>query len=385
MKTKFIIALRYISVTLFFFGLLFFQSCSSDDSEVITEIPKDLPSILDGILDERQSSNQPGLTVLVRKDGNIVYHESKGLARIQGNRPINSDTGFRIGSITKTFTALAIMQLVEQNLMSLEDKLLTVVPELSDAFQDITVAHLLTHRAGLLDYIDDNTNITSLDGLTTAQILDLIPISGLENLIFAPGSSAEYSNTGYVFLALIIERVSGMDYPTYMKTNIFDPMGMNNTFVISEKEHMGDANDNYALNFGTEIKVKGFNSLIYGASGIVSSTNDMNLFVEAVLGNDIIKEESLQTMVQPLSSISWLGDYGLGWTLGTGTNYWHQDANLTDSNDYWHIGGFDGYRSMLSFNPDLNLEVVILTNNGDASQEISNTLVRKVREYFKAN
>lgn len=384
MKTNRINAFKGI-MALSFFGLLFFQSCSSDDTEAIVEAPEDLPSIINGILEDRQSNDQPGLTVLVRKDGNVVYQESKGLARTQGSRSIDSDTGFRIGSITKTFTALAIMQLVEQDLISLEDRLLTIVPELSDAFQDITVAHLLAHRAGLLDYIDDNTDITSLDGLTTAQIVDLIPISGLENLIFAPGSSAEYSNTGYVFLALIIEKVSGMDYPTYMKTNIFDPIGMNNTFVISENQHLGDINDNYALNFGTDVKVKGFNSLIYGASGIVSSTNDMNLFVEAVLGNDIIKEESLQMMVQPLSSISWLGDYGLGWTLGTGTNYWHQEANLTDSNDYWHIGGFDGYRSMLSFNPGLNLEIVILTNNGDASQETSYTLMRKVREYFKAN
>ena len=385
MKTKFIITFKIITATMFFFGILFFQSCSSDDSGVITETPEDLPSIINGILEDRQTNSQPGLTILVRKDGNIVYHDSKGLARAQGSRPIDLNTGFRIGSITKTFTALAIMQLVEQDLISLEDTLLSIVPELSDAFQDITVSHLLAHRAGLLDYIDDNTDLTSLDGLTTAQILDLIPISGLENLIFSPGTSAEYSNTGYVFLALIIEKVSGMDYPTYMKTNLFDPIGMNNTFVINENQQLGDLNDNYALNFGTEIKVKGFNSLIYGASGIVSSSNDLNLFVEALLDNKIIKDESLQTMVLPFSSISWLGDYGLGWTLGTGTNYWHQEANLTDSNDYWHIGGFDGYRSMLSINPDLNLEIVMLTNNGDASQETSYVLMRKVREYYKAN
>ena len=385
MKTIFIQAFKIIMATLFFFGLLILQSCSSVDSGIITETPKDLPSIINGILEDRQTNNRPGLTILVRKDGNIVYQDSKGLARTQGSRSIDLNTGFRIGSITKTFTALAIMQLVEQDLISLEDKLLSIVPELPDAFQDITVAHLLAHRAGLLDYIDDNTDLSSLDGLTTAQILDLIPISGLENLIFSPGTSAEYSNTGYVFLALIIEKVSGMDYPTYMKTNLFDPIGMNNTFVLNENQHFGDLNDNYALNFGTEIKVKGFNSLIYGASGIVSSSNDLNLFVEALLGNNIIKEESLQTMLLPYSSISWLGDYGLGWTLGTGTNYWHQEANLTDINDYWHIGGFDGYRSLLSINPDLNLEIVMLTNNGDASQETSYVLMRKVREFYNAN
>lgn len=382
MKTKNTYAFKSI-LTLFVFGFLFLQSCSGDDTEPIVEVPEDLPAIINRILAERQSGDQAGLTVLVRKDGNTVYNGNKGLARVQGNHPINSDTQFRIGSITKTFTALAIMQLVEQDLISLEDKLLTIVPELSEAFQDITVAQLLSHKAGLLDYIDDNTDLSSLDGLTTSQIIDLIPISGIENLMFPPGTSADYSNTGYAFLALIIEKVSGMDYPTYMKTNIFDPIGMNNTFVISEKQHLGDTNDNYALNFGTEIKVKGFDSLIYGSSGIASSTNDMNLFVEALLGNEIITRESLQAMVQPQSSISWLGDYGLGWILGTGTNYWHQQANLTDSNDYWHVGGFDGYRSILYINPDLNLEIVILTNNGDASQDITYELLRKAREYYK--
>ena len=385
MKTKLFTTFKNTSMILFLFGLLLFQSCSSDDDEMVPEVQQDLTSMLNGLLEGEQSTERAGLAVLVRKDGNIVYQESRGLARTQGNRSINSDTGFRIGSITKTFTALAIMQLVEQDLISLEDKLLTIVPELSDAFQDITVAHLLAHRAGLLDYIDDNTDVTSLDGLTTSQIVDLIPISGLENLMFPPGSAAEYSNTGYVFLALIIEKVSGMDYPTYMKTHIFDRVGMDNSFVISENQHLGDVNDNYALNFGTEIKVKGFNSLIYGSSGIVSSTNDLNRFVEAISENELVTEASLQRMVVPLSSISWLGDYGLGWILGTGTNYWHQEANLTDSNDYWHIGGFDGYRSMLSINPDLDLEIVILTNNGDASQELSNEVTRRVRGYYKAN
>ncbi len=375
---------KSIFTLLLIINILVIQSCSNDDSEVNPE-PTDITSLVNGLMQDGQSANEPGLSVLIRKDGNVVYQGSRGLAKRFDNHPIDENTSFRIGSITKTFTALAIMQLVEQDLISLDDKLLSIVPELPEVFEDITIEHLLAHRAGLLDYIDDNTNLSSLDGLTTSQILDLVPVSGIQNLMFIPGTSAEYSNTGYVFLALIVERTSGMDYPTYMRTKFFEPFGMSNSFVIHENESLGDINDNYALNFGTEVKVKGFNSLIYGASGIASSVNDLNLFVQAVLENDIVSQETLQTMIQPKSSISWLGDYGLGWILGTGTNYWHQEANLTDINDYWHIGGFDGYRSILLINPDMDLEIIVLTNNGDASQNLSNTITRRVREFYKSN
>ncbi|RDY58722.1 serine hydrolase domain-containing protein [Flagellimonas nanhaiensis] len=382
MKNEFSIIKKYLYASLLFMFIYWLQSCSSDDSS--NDIPQNLSAVIDDVL-EKQASNRPGVAVLVRKDGDVVYQQTKGLARTSDNLSINSNTGFRIGSITKTFTALGIMKLVEQDLISLEDKVMDFIPELSDAFSSISVKQLLDHSAGLLDYIDDNNDLSTLDGVTTSQVLDLIPISGLENLLFEPGTSAEYSNTGYVFLALIIERISRMSYPSYMQTNIFAPLGMSNTFVINENEHLGDKNGNYALNFGNLIKVKGFDSLIYGPSGIVSTINDLNLFVEAILLNQIVSETTLQSMIQPSSSISWLGDYGLGWITGTGTNYWHQDANLTDSNDYWHIGGFDGYRSILSINPNLNLEIIILTNNGDASQELSYSIVRKVREYYKGN
>lgn len=387
MKTEFLRFKTHLSVILLLSATIILQSCSSDDTENegINETPQNLTSIIDDILSEGQPANQPGLAVLIKKDGQLAYQQTKGLARISDNLPINPNTGFRIGSITKTFTALAIMQLVEQDLISLEDKIVDILPELPNVYTAMTVKQLLDHSTGLLDYIDDNTDITALDNLTTSQVIDLIPISGLENLLFEPGSAAEYSNTGYVFLALIIEKISGETYPEYMANHIFTPLGMSNTFVISENEHLGDRNDNYALNFGNFIKVKGFNSLIYGASGIVSSINDLNLFVEAVLRHEIVMETTLNSMILPSSSISWLGDYGLGWITGTGSNYWHQEINLTDSNDYWHIGGFDGYRSILSINPDLNLEIIILTNNGDASQELSYSIVRKTREYYKGN
>lgn len=355
-------------------------SCSKDE---VTQTQKSLATILDETIERRQQINEPGISVLIKHNSDIIYSNSRGLARIAGNYNINQDTGFRIGSITKPMTALSIMMLVERNQISLDDKLLDILPFLSQAYSDIKIEHLLTHRSGLLDYIDDNTNISSLDGLTTAQVPSIIASSGLENLQFTPGTSGRYSNTGYVFLAMIIEEISGLSYPDFLNQNIFNPLGMVNSFVISENLHLGDVNNNYALNFGNSIKVKGFDSLIYGASGIVSSVNDLNLFIEALLSYQIVSKQMLETMIQPRGALSGIADYGLGWMTGTGNGYWHQAANLTDVNDFWHIGGFDGYRTVISINPDMNLEFIILTNNGNESQELSNEIMRITRNYLK--
>nr|WP_299485353.1 serine hydrolase domain-containing protein [uncultured Allomuricauda sp.] len=364
---------------------MFLTSCSNEDNTVGASVPeeKNLSTTLSEYLDENQSEADPGLSILIKHKGEIVYQVQKGLARIQGNHAIEQHTGFRIGSITKSITAIAIMQLVEQNQLSLQDKLLDILPFLPSSFENITIAHLLSHRSGLLDYIDDNTDLSSLDGVTTSQIPSIIPGSGLDNLLFEPGSEGEYSNTGYVFLALIIEEISSMRYPDFLKKNIFEPLGMTNTFVIDEDEHLGDLNDNYALSFGNSVKVLGFDSLIYGGSGIVSSPHDLNLFIEALLNYELITKQNLNIMTIEQGPIEEIADYGYGWMTGTG-QYWHTEE-LTDPNDFWHTGGFDGYRSVLSVNPDLDLQIIILTNNGDKSQEIMWGIMRLTKEYFKNN
>ena len=358
-------------------------SCS-DRNEDEPEISISIESKINRYLELNQSAEQPGLSIAVRKDNQIVYQGNLGLARINGQIAINSDTQFRIGSISKPITALAIMQLIEANQLSLEDKLVSFYPELPSSFANITVRHLLSHRSGLLDYIDDNTNVTSLNDLNMQEALDFIssPNSGFQNLEYEPGSDGSYSNTGYVLLALIVEKVSGMSLPDYLAQHIFQPAGMTDTFVISENEHLGDNGNNYALSFGTNIDVLGFNSLIYGASGVVSSTSDMMKFIEALLSNEFIDSSSLQLMTQTQGLVRDLEtDYALGWFTGTG-NYWHT-GYLTDPNDFWHVGGFDGYQTILSINPDLNLEVIVLTNNGTDTREKAWDILELVRNHYK--
>lgn len=364
-------------------SLILFLSCSDDEVTSAPE-PTTLESKINQYLELEQSESSPGLSIAVRKGNEIMYMGNKGLARADVKQSINSETQFRIGSITKPMTAIAVMQLIEKGLLSLDDKLLSFYPELPDSFENITISHLLSHRSGLLDYIEDNTNLEALDNLNMQDALAFIsdPNSGFENLTFQPGTMGRYSNTGYVLLALIIEKITDMTLPGYLDQYVFDPAGMENTFVISENEHLGDHGENYALSFGTNKDVLGFNSLIYGASGVVSTSDDMLLFVNALLSNQLISEESLNLMTQTVGSLPNIEtDYGLGWLTGTG-NYWHTDF-ITDPNDYWHSGGFDGYRTVLSINPTLNYEVIVLSNGGDDTTEKMWKILEIARKHYK--
>ncbi len=362
--------------------LLFtFLSCSDDDT-VVT--PGTLESKIDEYLDLNQSADQPGLSIAVRRDGQVIYQGNAGIARFDVDQTINSNTQFRTGSISKPITAIAIMQLVEEGELNLSDKLLTFYPELPASFEEITIDHLLSHRSGLLDYIDDNSDLAALNDLNMQDALDFIssPSSGFENLVFEPGTMGRYSNTGYVLLALVVEKVTGSSLPEYLDQHIFHPAGMNNTFVISEDEHLGDNGENYALSLGNNLNVLGFNSLIYGASGVVSTASDMMLFVESLLGNEIVSQETLDVMTQSRGSVPNIEtDYGLGWLTGTGT-YWHTGF-ITDPNDFWHSGGFDGYQTVLSINPDLDLEVIILTNGGNDTKEKMWDILELTRNHYK--
>ncbi len=366
-----------LTLPIIWISLIVFTSCSEDEENK----PATLSTKIDLYLEQNQPTDQPGLSIAIQKNGEVVYRGNRGLAHIAGSVSIGSDTQFRLASVSKPMTAIAIMKLVEANKLSLSDKLLDYLPTLPQNFSEITIEHLLSHRSGLLDFIDDNSDLNSLNNLTTAQALNIIEGSGLENLLFAPGTSGEYSNTGYVFLALIIEEVSGMSYPDYLQRELFVPAQMSNTFVISENGHLGDFGEDYALSFGNSLNVLGFNSLICGSSGVASTTNDLTRFTQALLNNEFISKASLDQMTETRGSIPGLSDNGLGWFTSTG-NYWHT-GKYTEEKDFWHTGGFDGYRTVLLINPDSDLQIVILTNGGEDTEKRAFDIIEITRNYYK--
>lgn len=190
---------------------------------------KKLVISIDELITSRLNSISPGCVILISKKGQIFYQKAFGKANLELNVPVKPDMIFRIGSITKQFTAVSILQLVEQGRISLNDSIQKYIKDFPPKGQTITIENLLTQTSGIPDYLNLEFNLPNpfrID-ISTKQIVDSIKI---QQLIFTPFSKFEYSNSNYFLLGYIIEQVSGLSYAEYIKNNIFDPIGLTKTY-----------------------------------------------------------------------------------------------------------------------------------------------------------
>lgn len=376
----------FVVITLFLSQL---AACGgSKSSPTITLTPKaTISESIDTYLAANQSATEPGISVLIRKNGELVYINGKGLADAQTGGMISEKTGFRVASVTKPFTALAIMKLVENGQLELQNTIADFIPDAPIGYRNITVFQLLTHQSGIPDYINDTDTVSQLHNLTSQQFITLAIDNGDDELEFVPGSRAQYSNTGYVILANIIEQVTGLSFPDYMYMEFFVPLGMQNSYIISEYRNMGDFGEDAALSLAETTNVfaigrenETFNALMYGSSGLVSSVEDINLFLQALADGIVVSSDTLTQMIQPQSVLDDIGAYGIGWITETGQ--YNNSGKYTSNGDYWHSGGYGGYRSILSVSPVNGLEVVVLTNGGDATQEHTWNILELARKFY---
>jgi len=336
-----------------FLILIFIGGCGSNgtnDDSSVPEIKSTLTETLDNYLDTTIPSSGAGIAIFVNKNDTVKYTGIKGLANKHENILIDADTGFRIASISKVFTALAIMKLYEQELIQLNDSILMYLPELPSSWQHITIHHLLSHQSGIAQYENHPDATIWADGQTNDDVLNFY-ISHPE-LTFEAGSKGEYSNAGYHLLAEIIFKAVGIRYEDYMDEYFFEPLSMNNSYVTDETT---SPRVNDALNFAQYTTFKGKNNFTNGANGIVSSINDLNIFISALLDGQIVQLETLELMLEHHTPALLGGaDYGYGWILAP-----------EGSDAFSHTGGHDGFRTWLLINRDKNLRMMILGNGGD--------------------
>lgn len=181
---------------------------------------------IDALFDEHRRPNVPGASVMVIQDGRVLYKAAFGLANLEKGIPSAIHTNYRLASVTKQFTAMAIMLLAEQQQISYDDRLLEFFPTFPPYGQQITVRQLLNHTSGLIAYeeiIPENATTP----LTDRDVLDLLQQQ--TQTCFPPGSAFRYSNSGYALLALIVERVSGMSFAAFLQKRIFVPLQMDDT------------------------------------------------------------------------------------------------------------------------------------------------------------
>ena len=267
-----IITMKKTNILIFIFlGFCFFvvnTKAASDENRHLT-------IKLDSILSKHFKPDAPGCAVLVSRKEQIVYRKAFGMADLELNVAMQADMVFEIASITKEFTAIAIMQLVEQGKINLEDPIEKYIPDYPTHGYKITIGHLLSNTSGIKDYGEMkqlNPKIWRVDHTPT----DFIAFFKKEEMEFAPGRQYKYSNSGFFLLGCIIEKMSEMTYEDYLEQKIFEPAGMTNTGYNSYSKIITNRVKGYSKNDnGYENGEYVSPSIFYSAGGLQSSQTAM--------------------------------------------------------------------------------------------------------------
>lgn len=314
------------------------------------------------------TAEQPGLTVLVRHHDQVLFQKSVGLANKAQKLPISSATGFRIGSISKTFTALAVMTLVERKQLSLDHSVTQYIPKLPEAWDNVTIKHLLTHRVATSQDFFDDAHFALADGATNADLIEFLSSPKVTVTPLA-ANKARYCNSCYVLLAEVIAKASGMTFSDYLSKAIFKPAGMTDSYIANKGTAL---KPNLALNYAKTETFFGIHQYNTGAMAQISSLDDLVRFLDALKQHKLVEQQTLARMTQVQSDAGDDGQFGYGWLVGWG-----------EPPFYSHGGSQDGYQSELFIDPRNNLEVIILSNGGDDTYALQAQIVRAVFNHFR--
>ncbi len=300
---------------------------------------------------QRYDGQVPGASLLVTKNGVAVVQRSWGLADVGAHVAASPATNYRLASVTKQFTAAAILLLAQDDKLFLSDRASKYLPSLPKPAQSITLHQLLTHTSGLIDYEDVMAD-TATAQVHDADVLRLI--ESKDSLYFTPGTSYRYSNTGYSLLALIVERVSGQSFASFLHDRIFVPLGMNHTVAHQDNvDVVANRAFGYTNKNGSWLrKDQSTTSAVLGDGGIYSSIDDMAKWDAAQYDSRLLNEEWRMVAFTPHTQTDVPGvSYGFGWRV-TGETLWHS-------------GETSGFRNVIVRYPARHLTVVILTNRDD--------------------
>lgn len=282
-------------------------------------------------------------TALASHDGKVVFSKAYGLANREWDIPNTPDTKFRLASITKTFTATAILQLLEKEKLSLDDPAVRWIPTAHESWKPVTIRHLLSHTGGVPSY-------TSLPGFSTRQRIAATPaeiISTVKDnpLEFAPGAKYNYSNSGYVILGIVLEAVTGKPYATLLKDAIFDPAGMSDSGYDDSAAILKRRASGHASNGNNAPPID--MSFPFSAGALYSTTGDLFKYDRALAAGKLLSAKTLDLAATPV-----LGNYGLGWVSIT------RDGRRSVG----HAGGINGFSTIFLRFPATAATVILLSN-----------------------
>jgi CubicO group peptidase (beta-lactamase class C family) len=291
-------------------------------------------------------------TVLVAQDGQPVFRKAYGWANADWRIPNGPDTKYRIGSMTKQFTAALVMQLVEQNRLSLDDSIVKYYPDAKEVWRPVTIHHLLSHTSGIPDP-SDTPGFMSKFATVNHSPAEIMRLTAEKPLEFAPGTEFKYDNGGYVLLGWLIERLVNKHYDAQLRQALLDPIGM--------KDSGYDHYDNILPNRAEGYNYKGLTlfrapyvdmSVPFAAAAMYSTVDDLLKWDQALYGDKILSEASKQKMWTP-----GLKNFGYGWMI---EKRW--GGTVLE-----HGGGINGYNGMIVRMPEKKLLAVVLGNLGSAA------------------
>ena len=337
-----------------FFGLCFYLFWSTSHSN------------LEEFIDQKAADVNLNGAILVAKGDEILFQKAYGFANKEENIKNTTDTVFPIGSLTKSFTAISILQLEEDGKLSIDQPLSDYVQGFPNG-DEITLHHLLTHSSGIPELLKvvDNKNEHS-----PVEIIDQIKQEELE---FKPGEKYAYSNSNYLLLGSIIESVSGQTYQEYVKENIFEKANMNSSGFLN-------STTDYAVGYeNMEKPTRSFHdSLTFAAGDVTSTVSDMKRYNQAINNHVLLSEEATDKMQTGYMKSAPLGvaNYGYGWHV--------IDNKISfDHKMIQHAGGLTGHKAEFARFIDEDLTIIILTNNqgktklGTISREIASIIFGK--------
>ncbi|HWM95162.1 MAG TPA: serine hydrolase [Thermoanaerobaculia bacterium] len=306
----------------------------------------------DQLFSQAFPAGEPGAAVLVAKDGKVLLRKGYGMANLELGVPIQPDMVFKIASVTKQFTATAILMLQERGKLSVDDEITKYLPDYPTHGQKITIHHLLTHTSGIPSYTSMPEWVPRWrEDMTVQQAIDMFKGKPLD---FNPGEKQSYSNSGYTLLGAIIEKASGKSYEDFVEQEIFAPLGMKRSRYGHDTELVPGRVTGYdRTEEGYRLAPYLSMTQPYSAGSLMSTVDDLALWAEALSSGKLIRKESLERMTTPAKL-----------TTGKPNNYayglaiWEEDgARIVE-----HDGGIPGFFSDLLSIPDGRLVVVVLSN-----------------------
>jgi len=313
-------------------------------------VPLPLPAQIDALFVRRYEPGQPGGVVLVLKDGKVLFRKAYGLASLELNVPMQPDMVFHIGSLTKQVTAAAVLKLAEDGKVDLAAPVSRYLEGLPKGWEVVTVEQLLNHTAGIPNHTETPVYKERLrEDLGPAKLLEAY-VATLP-LDFEPGTKFRYSNTGYVLLGMLIEKVSGQTYADHLRTRLFEPLGLKHMRYGLETELIPGLVPGYTR--GPNPCAYRSSTQTFASGGLVSSADDVARWLQLLYEGKILKPASLARM---LANLRLKDGKEVGYGLGIG---FRPVGGLRLAG---HAGSIPGHRAWAEADPATRTLVVILNN-----------------------